>query len=154
MWNVSGITGAAPVWVDIMNQLHRNDSSRKPPPPSGIVQRPVSIPSLSQSKQEWFLRGTETMLVQHAGGRTVPRITYPMQGTVVALDPDIPTDGQRVFFEAEPEGGSMEWVLDGRSLGASTSLVAWPPIKGKHVLQLMDGHGKEIDSVNFEVRGN
>ena len=28
MWNVSGITGAAPVWLDVMNYLHRDDPGR------------------------------------------------------------------------------------------------------------------------------
>ena len=28
MWNVSGISGAAPVWVEMMNWLHRNECAR------------------------------------------------------------------------------------------------------------------------------
>ena len=35
MWNVSGVTGAAPIWVEMMNFLHRNEPSpkkRHPPP--------------------------------------------------------------------------------------------------------------------------
>jgi penicillin-binding protein 1C len=154
MWNVSGITGAAPVWIEIMNRLHRNDVSRKPQPPAGLVRRLVNIPSVRQSKPEWYLKGTDATLVQHAAGRIVPRIAYPTAGTVVALDPDIPPQDQRVFFEAEPKGASLEWILDGRSLGASAALLPWSPSSGKHMLQLVDGFGKEIDSVNFEVRGN
>jgi len=154
MWNVSGITGAAPVWIEIMNRLHGNDVSRKPHPPAGLVRKLVNIPSVSQSKQEWFLKGTETTLVQHAAGRIVPRIAYPAAGTVVALDPDIPPEDQRVFFEAEPKETRLEWILDGYSLGVSAALLPWPPSKGKHVLQLLDDLGKEVDSVNFEVRGN
>jgi hypothetical protein len=33
-------------------------------------------------------------------------------------------------------------------------LLPWPPSKGKHVLQLLDDFGKEVDLVHFEVRGN
>lgn len=154
MWNVSGITGAAPVWIEIMNQLHRRESSRKPAPPPGLVRRLVEIPSISQSRQEWFFKGTETPLIQHAADRVVPRIAYPPAGTVVALDPDIPFESQRLFFEAEPKGRSVEWVLDGQSLGTSAALISWEPSKGKHVLKLLDPFGKELDSVNFEVRGN
>jgi penicillin-binding protein 1C len=28
MWNVSGISGAAPVWIEIMNRLHAAEKSR------------------------------------------------------------------------------------------------------------------------------
>ena len=30
MWNVSGITGAAPVWIEIMNWLRRDSTSSAP----------------------------------------------------------------------------------------------------------------------------
>jgi penicillin-binding protein 1C len=43
MWNVSGITGAAPVWVEIMNWLHKDSTSNAPKPPSGVVGRRVQI---------------------------------------------------------------------------------------------------------------
>jgi penicillin-binding protein 1C len=154
MWNVSGITGAAPVWIEIMNQLHSRESSRSPQPPPGLIRRFVDIPSISQSKQEWFFKGTETTIVQRAAGRIVPRIAYPTPGTIVALDPDIPREDQRLFFEAEPEGSSLEWILDGQSLGTAATLIPWAPRKGKHVLKVLDKFGKELDSVDFEVRGN
>jgi penicillin-binding protein 1C len=154
MWNVSGITGAAPVWIEIMNQLHSRESSRRPQAPPGLIRRFVDIPSISQSKQEWFFKGTETAIVQHAAGRVVPRIAYPTAGTVVALDPDIPPEDQRLFFESEPEGSSLEWILDGHSLGTTAALIPWAPRKGKHVLKVLDKFGKELDAVDFEVRGN
>jgi len=154
MWNVSGVTGAAPAWIEIMNQLHRQELSRKPQPPAGLVQRRVEIPSIFQSKQEWFIRGTETLLVQDAASGIVPKIAYPTSGTVVALDPDIPPEDQKMFFEAKPEGNSLKWILDGENFGAAAALIPWPPRKGRHVLTLRDHSGKELDSVTFEVRGN
>jgi penicillin-binding protein 1C len=154
MWNVSGITGAAPVWVEIMNQLHSREPSNRPQSPRGIIQRFVDIPSISLAKQEWFIEGTETTLVQGADAQIVPRIAYPKTGTIVALDPDIPSEAQRLFFEAEPEGTTLEWILDGRSLGTTAALVPWAPRRGKHVLKALDPLGKELDTVEFEVRGN
>ena len=153
MWNVSGISGAAPVWVEIMNRLNRNETSRKPRPPAGLVQRLVDIPDIAQSRQEWFIEGTESALVRQAGGSVSPRIAYPPAGTVVALDPDIPPEDQKLFFEADPEGSGLEWVLDGRSMGTA-DLMPWAPRNGKHVLVLRDGLGRPVDSVTFEVRGN
>ena len=100
------------------------------------------------------MKGTQTGMVQPAGNLALPRIAYPTAGTVVALDPDIPPADQRLFFEAEPGGTQLEWVLDGKSLGATDALLPWAPQKGKHVLKVLDASWRELDSINFEVRGN
>lgn len=36
MWDVSGTSGAAPVWAALMNHLHQNEPSRPPAPPPPI----------------------------------------------------------------------------------------------------------------------
>src|SRR5207249_8576927 len=59
MWNVSGITGAAPVWLEIMNWLHRDKPSDPPTPVVGVVARRIELPSYWSAKTEWFLSGTE-----------------------------------------------------------------------------------------------
>jgi penicillin-binding protein 1C len=43
MWDVSGTTGAAPIWAAVMNYLHRSMPSRAPTPPAGVVQAAVSF---------------------------------------------------------------------------------------------------------------
>ncbi len=43
MWNVTGIHGAAPVWLEIMNYLHDRDTSERPAPPEGVVRREVKF---------------------------------------------------------------------------------------------------------------
>jgi len=154
MWNVSGITGAAPVWIDIMDRLHRKESSRPPAPPAGVLRRPVEFASTAEMRQEWFIKGTETAIVRQKDESIFPKIIYPTQGTIVALDPDMPRDDQKMFFEARPQGASLEWVLDGQNLGSAAGLIPWQPRKGKHVLQLMDSARQESDSVTFEVRGD
>ena len=37
MWSVSGTTGAAPIWRDVMVWLHRDEPSRAPVSPPGLV---------------------------------------------------------------------------------------------------------------------
>ena len=37
MHDVSGVTGAAPVWREIMSALHQNVASVAPQPPAGVV---------------------------------------------------------------------------------------------------------------------
>ncbi len=154
MWDVSGVTGAAPAWVEIMNRLHRSVSSKAPEPPPGVVGEAVRIVASGQSRREWFIRGTETEVVQPAADQTAFRIAYPAAGTIVALDPDIPPEDQKVFFEAEPEGNTLSWILDDQPLGAAASVLLWTPVKGRHTLALVDTAGRIVDSINFEVRGN
>jgi penicillin-binding protein 1C len=154
MWDLSGVTGAAPVWVEIMHYLHGHQTSRKPIPPAGLVQQTVEISGLDQTRREWFVKGTETAHVQPAASLQATRIVYPVAGTIVAMDPDIPPENQQMFFEAKPAGDNLEWILDGQSLGPAAALMSWMPRKGKHVLKLRDHTKRELDSVDFEVRGN
>lgn len=58
MWDVSGVTGAAPVWRDVMDFLHRHQTSHVPKAPPGLVKQQISyLPQLEAPRDEWFLRG-------------------------------------------------------------------------------------------------
>jgi len=68
MWDVSGTTGAAPVWAALMNHLHTNQPNRPPRPPTGVVRTNVrfnaekgeaSTAVVEAPRQEWFLQGTQ-----------------------------------------------------------------------------------------------
>ncbi|HEY5800502.1 MAG TPA: penicillin-binding protein 1C, partial [Burkholderiaceae bacterium] len=76
-----------------------------------------------------------------------PQIRYPVDGGLIALDPDIPAPRQRVQFRAQGAAG-MQWRLDARRWEGD----AWQPAPGKHVLELVRADGKVADSVHFEVR--
>jgi penicillin-binding protein 1C len=154
MWDVSGVTGAAPVWVEVMNWLQRGESSKPPVPPPGVVQCRVQLAGSGRILSEWFVRGTETDLAQPAILRTGARISYPANGTIVALDPDIPWDDQKVPFEAGSAADPIRWALDGEELGPARLVLLWTPLKGKHTLSLLDANGRALDTVTFEVRGN
>lgn len=41
MWDVSGVTGAAPIWREVIEHLHADQPSRTPGVPAGVVQREV-----------------------------------------------------------------------------------------------------------------
>lgn len=43
MWDVSGTSGAAPIWAAIMQHLHRSTPSLPPAPPAGMVQTTVQF---------------------------------------------------------------------------------------------------------------
>ena len=154
MWDVSGVTGAAPAWVDIMNFLHRDVPSVAPPPPPGVISQQVELADLGKSCREWFIKGTQSAVVEAASTPTNFRIVYPAEGMIVALDPDIPEDQQKLFFEYRPEDLALHWILDGKDLGPAGPDCMWSPVRGKHVLELIDASRHVLDSVNFEVRGN
>ena len=157
MWDVSGTTGAAPVWAEVMGFLHRNQGSRPPSPPAGVIQMPVRFGNdLEARRSEWFIAGTEQAVfavedkapTDAAGGAR--RITAPADGTIIALDPDIPPERQRVRFEAD--GPQVAWHIDGKPF-AKGQVTGWLPWPGRHRIELLDGRGKVLDSVRLEVRG-
>jgi penicillin-binding protein 1C len=148
MWNVSGVTGAAPVWVDLMNWLHRKQTSSPPSPPPGVMRK--ELPGRAP-RGEWFIHGTE-MAVVPGEADVGSRIVYPAPGMVISLDPDIPKEEQKIFFDAQPNDSAIHWVLDGNIIGNAGALLLWMPMPGKHKLDLMDGSDQVLDSVDFEVR--
>jgi penicillin-binding protein 1C len=156
MWDVSGVSGAAPAWLEIMLRLHAGRPGRGPAPPPGVVKRRVAFPGVSGGgREEWFLSGTEPpAAVIAAAAPPAEGIRYPVDGTIVAIDPDIPEGRQFVFFEAEGRGTGRYWELDGAALGPADAPFPWRPAPGKHRLALVGRDGTRVDAVSFEVRGN
>jgi penicillin-binding protein 1C len=170
MWDVSGTTGAAPVWAAVMQFLHQNESSKPPPIPSNLVQIQAQFSEngsamLEASRQEWFIAGTEqpqfainkiaveAINTPATGINKTPnntRILAPVSGTIIALDPDIPPNRQRVSFQAE--GQNVAWLLDGKPF-AKGNAAKWLPWPGRHVVQLVDTKGVKLDEIKLEVRG-
>ena len=155
MWDVSGISGAAPVWRDVMDYLHQHLPSRAPAAPAGVVRAQVAYqPAFEPARAEWFIAGTESPLIALVPGeQRAPRILYPAPSTIIAIDPDIPDAIQRVFFQAQA-GQGLRWQLDGAPLGPAGSDYAWRPVLGAHQLELVDADDKVVALASFHVRGN
>ena len=155
MHEVSGVTGAAPAWLEIMNGLHERERSDPPNPPDGVLQREIRyLPAVEPPRVEWFIRGTETDVVRLAeASDQTPQITSPADGVVIALDPDIPYANQVVLLSAQTGSASAEFVLDGKSLGLADRNRKWSPTPGPHKLALVGQGGKVYDTVEFSVRG-
>lgn len=152
MRNVSGVTGAAPIWLELMTLLHEHVPSIPPAPPRAVDERRVLAGPDGPSRPEWFIAGTAPVATRADLPSPSPRIVWPVTGTVVAVDPDIPTSQQAVSFEARG-AERVDWKLDGVSLGNGEQRVLWRPRPGKHTLQLVDERGSVRDAVRFEVRG-
>ena len=157
MRNVSGVTGAAPVWLEVMMRLHDGVPSEPPAPPTGLVGQQVAfIDRVEPGRREWFQRGTEPAEADGSTGSAtgaLARIAAPAAGTILALDPDIPAGRQRVPFEARDAVAGQRWLLDGAVIGEATELLLWPAASGRHRLSLVAQDGRILDTVSFVVRG-
>ena len=149
---VSGTSGAAPVWRDVMMALGGGGAAPAPPP--GVEQRAVRFTGgIEQPRREWFLNGTALASVASAPTTARrPRITSPVSGSVYALDPDIPPDRQRLAIATSGDVTAHRLLLDTRDLGAADArpMILAPP--GRHRLRLVDLGGKVIDQVAFTMR--
>ena len=129
---------------------------------------------LEAARQEWFVQGTQQALFATnyvaasaysmsdrgqndlKSAEALPetaRIVMPVQGTIIALDPDIPPQAQRLRLKASDDAGArVAWRMDGKALGRG-GLLEWLPWPGRHTLELTDTQGRVLDTVRFEVRG-
>lgn len=132
MQDVSGVTGAGPVWSALMTELQPGVRA-KPAAPTGVG------------------HGPSRPLAHHR-----PRIVYPAAETVFAIDPDIPEEAQKLFFESSPaeDGRPLRWFLNEAPLAEATGpRVMWAPRHGRYRLELRDAEGGRLDTVEFTVRG-
>ncbi len=149
MHAVSGVSGAAPIWREIVAALHEGRPSRAPARPAGVVAQRVEFEANREpAREELFLAGTEQSSQRDSAPQQAFGIASPRDGSRFALDPDIPPRAQWIVFEGEPG----TWVLDGKRLGTG-SRWRWAPWPGRHELSLLDARGRALQTVRFEVRG-
>ena len=152
MHNVSGVSGAAPVWQTLVRHLHEGRPSLWPAAPAGVVNAKVGFDAQREpARNEVFIAGTEQPQQRAStqlSGAQVFGITSPRDGSIFALDPDMPPAAQRIRFEGE----AGVWILDGRRLGSGPHK-SWAPWPGRHTLKLLGRDGAPLQTVRFEVRG-
>ncbi|OYY78332.1 MAG: penicillin-binding protein 1C [Sphingomonas sp. 28-62-20] len=150
---VSGTSGAAPVWRDIMLAINARGSAAPAMPP-GIEARQISFGgAIEQPRREYFLVGTgQTRIAGAPDTARRPRITNPVAGSVYALDPDIPIGRQKLAIGVSGATAAHRLELDTKDLGAADGhplLLAGP---GRHRLRLIDLSGRVVDQVIFTMR--
>jgi penicillin-binding protein 1C len=104
------------------------------------------------ARDEVFIAGTEQSLQLASEQMSAEArrfgITSPRDGSIFAVDPDMPPTAQRITFE----GAQGVWVLDGKRL-ATASHLTWSPWPGRHELSLLGRDGRPLQTIRFEVRG-
>jgi penicillin-binding protein 1C len=180
MHDVSGITGAAPVWQQVMLALHARLPSAPPAAPPGVTTaRARFSPAVEPTRRELFLSAPGFM--QAAVGRSqatatpsganpqvavtpaatehviriageIPRIASPANGLVIAIDPDIPPQFQRVPLSTRGADDRMVLKLNGTVVGPANHNVMWSPARGTYLLALEDAAGHTLDAARFIVR--
>jgi len=149
MAHVSGVTGAAPAWRAIMLGLHSGAPPQPPALPALARARVRFAPAIEPSRDELFVPGTALAEVRAADALArPPRIATPADGTILALDPDIPPARQRVPVRVEGGGTGVRLVVDGRALAGGL----WAPTPGAHRIALLGAGGRELDRVRVSVR--
>ncbi|QLI80525.1 penicillin-binding protein 1C [Chitinibacter fontanus] len=156
MWDVSGMHGAAPVWQAVLSRAQQSaPASRAPSPPQGVTSRDLKYQNqIEASRKEWFLAGTERELIvaeTQPEQNQAPGIIAPLDGSIFALDPDVPPNNQRLVFRARGVANA-QWWLDGKQIGRGNQ-TKWFPWPGRYQLELRDAQGKVVQKVGFEVRG-
>ncbi|WP_395741625.1 penicillin-binding protein 1C [Prosthecobacter sp.] len=184
MQDVSGVTGAGPIFKDVMLHLHKGHAMSWYATPKEVVRARIDprtgkrltpqSPPARVSREEFFISGKLPPVAQagdyDAKGRAIlPReyaewigssgnwlgdlvttaetetrpvlkITNPIPGTVVILDPDIRNHGSRLLLQAVG-GASVKWsceTLELRSEGAHTFAILKT---GRHEIEVKEEAG-------------
>lgn len=156
MHNVSGVSGAAPIWHDMMRFLHQDQSSFAPPVVEGVVCQPVQfVNHVEATRQECFVQGTERAeVVLQDTTVTASRILSPLNQAIYALDPEIPPTQQQIVIKAQvTQGTTVKWRID-NEIVSDQSEFNWLPRPGKHNIELLHQHTLQpLDSIYIEIRG-
>ena len=160
MRDVSGVTGAAPLWRDVLDGVLDGTQSSTFQRPTDLVQTALCAtseepagPGCPSQRLEW-LRPTDAASFAAPPRRPV-RITFPDPDSVIALDPSLPVAIQQVAIEVSMDGSSRDAttvLVDGSPVGTcgGSGVVAWSPTPGRHVLTAVNGQAQS-EAVGIDV---
>ncbi|WP_347356733.1 penicillin-binding protein 1C [Bdellovibrio sp.] len=129
MWNVMGVTGAAPIWKKTMMWLQEHY-------PSDEV-------TLAENEKK------ESSKPQAYPGA---RILFPQDGMILALDPAIPAANQKMPLLVENiQHRDLYWQINEKEKIKATDSYLWSPSLGRHRFSLYEGE-KKLGEVSVLVK--
>jgi len=163
MKDVTGSTGPALAMRSIFNVLNNNRATKPLYLAPTLVEadictRPAKADGPCPMRTEYFAKAPAEETPVTAPPRKI-ELVRPTAGLRMALDPRIPKDHQKFRFELSglADGEEAEWILNGTSIGRTTSpRYLWPVEKGTQELAVII-HGKDaaalpLKTVKFHVR--
>lgn len=156
MDKLSGVTGAAPSWNEIMKYLHFQNPSNPPDIPENIIAKKIIPANLTHAIKEYYIQGTEPLVekIQVAKNRKF-QFVFPANNSTLVIDPQIDPKKIGVFIRFKgnvPEGATLK--VGEVFLGKAKNPTKWDyPLLGEHRLSLLDAQGKELEFVEFTVKG-
>ena len=131
MWNVSGITGAAPIFRTVMMMLEKGTM---------------------KSHQMQFAKSEQKERIDQGH---ITQIRYPVEGEIIGYDLEIPKNLQRLPIEIVNLKSFHKIAINDLELKPlNNEIFFWTIEKGKHVLTLKDKNNNDevLETVHFEVR--
>ena len=160
MREVSGVTGAGPLWSAIFLRLHERREPARFDPPSGYVRRPICAETGERPSRycrtivrEWLDRDDLIAYARRpnrAGEANAGlHILSPAEGDRYVYFPG-PAGGQRIALRADTDGAArIRWSLNGRPLEGESPEILWALRPGSYLL--VARRGQSSARVRFTV---
>mgnify|MGYP006268797079 CR=1 FL=1 len=155
---VSGVTGAAPLWNRIMLHLHENQEPAAFSPPVGMEKRPICAetglsptPDCTSIVQEYLYTENNQQLDLENPPKPAPslKIIFPENDDYFILNPgeSQPLEFKLNLIPKQP----IEWWLNGKKLATNNSnSIFWDLQPGNWNLQVK--MGEITDKISFQVQ--
>lgn len=179
MRQVSGVTGAAPLWSRIIMHLHERSDPDAFAPPAGLVLEPICTdtglrptPGCASAAYEYLYPQDLSRYHARPVSKALPRvydiwslqqrpviasdrfkIVFPRDGDVFASYPprrELVEEPQALLFRANRLAGAVKWYLNGRPWRSDKGgPLIWPLQPGMWDLRAVSGG--HSDRITFEV---
>ena len=131
MWNVSGITGAAPIFRSVFMALEGGTMKSN--------QLQIQMASFKN--------------VEKIEDKKISTIKYPVNGEIIGFDLEIPSELQKLPIEINNLKDFHKMTINEIELQPTpNNHYYWDIKKGKHQLALKNDKNEILEVVNFEVR--
>lgn len=139
MKEVSGITGAGPIWRRVMEAVHKEHPPKSFNMPESMERKEVCHRDKCWSEVVEKGKEYQQYLETESTEKKESLIIYPLPFDRFFLDASVSGEGQRMKLEAREE---VEWEIDGVSIGTGVK-VFWKMTEGEHRIRARREGGEE-----------